>query len=118
MNLYELHTSPEELFGYDEQYKMPGRVWPLWVNSLKDKDTADQEFLWPWLVKDPESAYLYAVWKGSEFPEGEAAIIQSPQFARKYATNVRMRKWPEAEDTILDNTVEWQIYATEFMGKS
>ena len=114
MNLFKLHSNPETLDHFDEQYKMPGKAWPIYINALKDKDTETKKWIWPWFIKDPESSYSYAVWKGERFPEGEEAIKWHPMWARKYAMNVLERRWPEAEEIIASDKIESNIYAVQF----
>lgn len=114
MNLYKLHSNPEVLDHNNEQYKMPGNAWGHYIQALKNKDTKAQNFYWPWIVKDPESAYLCTVWQGTEIPALENTIMWDAEFARKYATNVMQRRWPEAEDMIFSDRIEGMLYSDEF----
>jgi len=31
MNLFKLHTHPEELYGYEQRWKKPGAVYDEWL---------------------------------------------------------------------------------------
>jgi hypothetical protein len=62
-------------------------------------------------MKDPESAYRYAM-DILEYPweEAESVIIKNPQWAFKYAKNVLKRPWPEAEPYIKKDSYWWNAY--------
>jgi len=114
LNIYQLHTDPEQLDHYNERYKLPGEAWNFWIHSLNYKDTTKQEFFWEWVLKDPESAYLCALWQGIEIPALEKIIKWDAKWARKYATSVMKQRWPEAEEMIMTDDDEWHLYAYEF----
>lgn len=56
----------------------------------------------PIIIKDPESAYMYAkdIIKG-KWPEAESTIMTRPAWAVIYAKNVIKGRWPEAEPCIM-----------------
>jgi hypothetical protein len=106
-NLYLLHSNPEQLFGYDQAiYRMPRLAYKLaWEKPGLRKQ------LEPFIMKDPDWAYYYAldVLK-RPWPEAEPYIMKDPQWAYWYALNVLKRPWPEAEPYIMKDDHWWGFY--------
>jgi hypothetical protein len=48
-------------------------------------------------------SYQYATWIGERFPQGEAVILPSAQYAFYYARDVIQERWPEVEPSILNS---------------
>ncbi len=73
----------------------------------------------PYIVTDPEQAFLYARtvilgrWKG-----GEQTIMKDPETAYKYAKYVIRGPWPEAEDYIKNDWAYWVKYRDEIKKQS
>jgi len=85
MNLYSLHSNPEDLYGYStKEYRIPSLAY-----DLAKKNPGLRPKLEPAIMKDPHTAYSYAVW-----------IID--------------RRWPEAEPAIMKNPYWWGAYKEEF----
>ncbi len=97
MNLYSLHSDPEELYGFDIiPYKMPKLAFELAKSNpgLRPK-------LEPAIMKDPYSAYCYAyLVLNRPWPEAEPYIMKDPKYAYWYVKHVLGRPWPEAEPYI------------------
>jgi hypothetical protein len=122
MNLYKLHSQPDQLLGYAQaRTQVPEVAWPL---ARTPEEKVNLESLW---TKDPQYAYdyahevLYARFPAGEaalaqdaawayryardilkgrFPAGEAAIAQVAIWAHYYALHILKRRWPEVERTI------------------
>ena len=95
MNLYALHTNPEQLEGYENRLRVPELAYEYGRrHGFKDE-------LVSVVAKDTKYAYQYAfdVIRG-RFPEGEAAIAKDPDWAYKYARGVIGGRWPEGEAAI------------------
>ena len=112
MNLYDLHSNPEELHGYStREYKIPELAFNLAVNrpGLRPK-------LEPYIMKDPKWAYWYAksILK-SPWPEAEPVIIKDPTVAADYAIFILRRPWPEAEPYIMKNAFHAWLYASQML---
>ncbi len=81
MSLYDLHSNPEELYGFDiAPYKMPELAYEL-------------------AKKNPELR-----------PKLEPTIMKDPVHAVLYARHIRKRPWPEAETYIKKNMWMWLSY--------
>ena len=63
-------------------------------------------------MKDPESAYRYAMYViGGRWPEGEKVIASDPKSANRYAMHVIGGRWPEGEKAIASNPEYAYYYA-------
>ena len=75
---------------------------------------------WPeaeqYIMTDPWPAYSYAkkFFKGVGWPEAEQYIMTDPTWAARYAIDVVERRWPEAEDDIIEDEEEWNEYTDTF----
>ena len=65
----------------------------------------------PYIIKDPKFAYLYAYYFGKKWPEAEPYIMKDPEYAYYYAKGVLKRKWPEAEPYIMKDPEHAYYYA-------
>lgn len=108
LNLYELHSSPGQLKGYDQAHeRIPEFVWERYENQPEQLKKHEHV-----LAKDPRTAFNYA-WLilGGRFPEGENAIGQSPEYSYLYAIDVLQNRFPEGEDAIAQSRYEAYFYA-------
>lgn len=112
MNLYNLHTNPESLPGYDiASESIPALAWGIF--EFEPEEMKKREHLW---VQDPKYAYLYArhIIK-NRFPEGEAAIAKKPHYAYSYAAHVTHKRFPEGEPAIARNAYYSYHYAANIL---
>ena len=97
----------------------------IYIHDLEEirqeGDSKKQKIVWELITQNAEYAYLYAyhVIEG-EFPEGEAAIAQSPGYASEYALNVIKKlegknRFPAGEAAIARSFLADQ-YAREVIG--
>ena len=119
MNFYELHTKPEQLYGYDRIMEIPQIAWEMTNDKqkrkmtdiwLKDPITACEYAqligkAWPQaepiIAQDTWASYDYAeIILGRRFPAGEAAIARDPEAAQLYAVYILKGPWPQAEAVI------------------
>ena len=137
MNLYNLHSNPEELHGFDiAPYKMPDLAYELAKKNpelrpklepaiMKDPMYAYRyadyilERRWPeaepYIMKDPQYTYWYAdAVLERRWPEAEPYIMKDPKWAYWYAKNVLERRWPEAEPYIMKDQFWWETYKVKF----
>ena len=106
INLYNLHTNPEQLEGYENRLRVPKMAYEY------GKKYGFTDELVSAVAKHPEWAYVYAyrVIKG-RFPEGEPAIATDPNAAYHYANLFIKDRWPEAEPVIATNPFTAYAYA-------
>ncbi len=137
MNLYDLHSNPEGLYGFDvAPYKMPKLAYELAKRNrklgpklepviMKDPMCACLYALnvlerrWseaePYIMKDPYSAYLYAAYVlERRWPEAEPYIMKNSRWAYEYADFILERLWPEAEPYIIKDKFWWNQYKRRF----
>jgi len=97
------------------------RVLYWYAHDVLKKEWSEAE---PYIMKDPESAYWYALrvmnvekhvndpwlvqprYVVKRWPEAEPYIMKDPESAWRYAKNVLKRRWPEAERLHL-NDPKW-----------
>ena len=108
MNLYDLHSNPKELYGFDiAPYKLPWLAYDLAMKNSKLRPKLE-----PAIMKDPEWAYEYALYVLERpWPEAEPVIMKDPKYAYLYARDVIRRRWPEAEQYIMENSRCACLYA-------
>jgi len=109
MNIYKYFTRPEQLDGYENRFRIP---------SLAYEAAQNGEITWkqaePYIMKDPELAYLYAFGNlNHRWPEAEPYIMKNPWWAYWYAHDILKRRWPEAEPYIMKNPW-WNQYRSRF----
>ena len=131
MNLYKLHTQPEELLFHDKDLTNIPKFAYKEMQYINPKELAVNDnkrliHLATAISKDPHWAYRFAVrkigtrWINSELYPTELAIraentiMQSPEYAYKYAYDVMRERWPEAEKYIQQDVDEWKWYKREF----
>ena len=112
MNLYDLHSNPKELHGFDiAPYKMPDFAYEL---AKKNPDLRLK--LEPVIMKDSWYAYLYAlIILKRPWPEAEPYIIKNLYHAYLYTLNVLKRPWPEAEPYITKDPYWAIVYARDIL---
>ena len=109
MNLYQLHSNPESLYGYSEApYRIPSIAYELAAKKYRRTGQRDPK-LESVIAQDPYRAYLYAHhFIRGRWPEGERVIAQDPGWACEYALNIIGRRWPRAEPAIAQDP--WWAY--------
>ena len=133
MNLYSLHSNPEELHSFDvAPHKIPDLAYDLaWENPelrpklepviMKHPECSHYYALYvlkrpwseaePYIMKDPKWAYYYArAVLNHPWPEAEPYIMKDPKWAYQYAHHVLKRRWPEAEPYIMKLPAFWFLY--------
>jgi len=118
MNIYKLHTDPEQLTGYEQRLQVPKFAYEEVRDELTKHRSADDvrkatEHLQDVLLKDPKYAYLYAkVVMEDRWPAAEDIIKTVPHWAYLYTRFLlRGDRWPEAEKTILTDPTAAGEYA-------
>jgi len=115
MNLYNLHTKPEQLDHFKDRLTVPGLAYKeahdLYFDSswATAESKARLEYLEPYIAKDAESAFEYVdEIRGTRWPEAEPAIITDPKWAYYYAKDYIQGRWPEAEQVIKQEP-QWSV---------
>ncbi len=111
MNLYDLHSKPKELHGFDIfPYKLPWLAYELAKTHPELRPKLESA-----IMKDPRYAYYYvADIRKRRWPEAEPVIMKDPGCAHYYAVDVLERRWPEAEPYIKKNQLLWSLYKRKF----
>ena len=118
LNIYNLHTNPEQLGGYENRLRVPQLAYEY------GKKHGFTDELVSVVVKDPKWAYRYASdvinknLYGKEiirWPEGEAVIAKDPEWALEYAYYIIKGRWPEAEPVIATDP-RWADYYARYFG--
>ncbi len=111
MNLYDLHSNPQELHGYStKEYRVPELAYELALvrPELRPK-------LEPAIMKHARYAYMYAKYiLKRPWPEAEPYIMKDPKWAYWYAAYILKRRWPEAEPYIMKDSHWWAVYKEHF----
>jgi hypothetical protein len=93
MNLYALHSTPEELIHYDTVFHTQPDVFAPYQES-EDQGLWKKERTLPWklsdkqiqaIVKYPDLAFQYAIRIHKRWPEAEPYIMKDPWVATEYA---------------------------------
>jgi len=115
MNLYKLHSNPEQLIHYDQINNLPFYVWGK-LNEVGSREyfQNNREHIENVASKDAELAYNYAKLIGERFPAGEDVILSDPEYAAGYAGQVLENRWPEAEAIIATKPRYAVQYAQRF----
>ena len=107
MNLYEFHSKPEELNGYEERvYHVPVLALSalFQFSNRKDKDKLE------WCIsKDAKASFRYTSVTGERFKIGEDAIASDPYYSFYYARNVLKGSFPAGEEA-MKHTSYWNQY--------
>ena len=83
-SLYNLHSKPEKLYGYeDAPYKIPGLAYGQAMKNFKIRDPRLEAVI----MKYPEYAYWYAYALGHRWPEAEPYIMQNSELWNEYKRN-------------------------------
>ena len=102
MNLYNYHSNPSHLIGYDVAFNLsPELAWEKYYGNIVEMKK--REYLWK---RDGKYSYWYAVnvIKG-RFPEGEAAIATRAIWSYHYAKYVLKGRFLEGEKSIQMNII-------------
>jgi len=113
MNLYKLHSKPETLLNYENNYKVPAIAWDI----IKRTKTQEERQKYEQYIKyDGEIAIDYALrYLGRErFIAAEPYIMKSPGSASLYAHHIIKGRWLEAEDIIKQDPRIWKFYKIDF----
>ena len=120
MNLYQLHTNPKKLYGWDRRHKLPSVAYKLAFAKFVQTRERDSE-LEDSILQDGEWAYRYARDViGGRWPEGEPAIAQDLSKSYLYTAFVLKRSSaelgkPEAEEIIKNsNDTYGHLYRSRF----
>jgi len=122
MNLYDLHSKPETLKGYEQRFQIPHLAYEeaqkIWdktgkrIPKLEQAIAKDPKLAYqyanevimqkfplgePVFAKDPELAFNYAQLSNERFRLGEPTIATDPKWAYLYAFWVVKKRWPEGE---------------------
>ena len=110
INLYQIHSNPETLYGYKEAMtQVPSVAWENTNHNQKKK----LESLW---ATDAKWSYQYAhVVLNGRFPLGEAAIAKDAERSYQYARDVLVGRFPLGEAAIAKNTEYSYKYAREVL---
>lgn len=107
LDLYMIHSRPKELAHYEEAKRTVPVI--AWHYATPD-DVHDLADLW---AQDAVTAYRYAAnVLHRRFPQGEAAIKQTPEVSFLYARDVIMDRWLPGEAAILKNPMWAAMYAS------
>ena len=113
MNLYNLHTNPDQLDGYEESYKIPDNAWDI----IKRTKTQEERRKYEQYIKyDGEIATDYALryLSKNRFKEAEPYIMKKPDWASIYAHHIIGGRWLEAEKYIKQDPSVWKFYKMDF----
>lgn len=108
MNLYNYHTVPNSLIGFDQRDDIvPDLISEYLIGGghLTKKQLK-------YIASDTQLAYTYAVERvRGRWPRGEAAILLDPYYSLKYAERIIQGRWPEAEVIISKDSMMSLHYA-------
>lgn len=124
MNLYNLHSNPEELYGYQRRSEIPELAYEI-AQDRYNKTGKRSPNLEPVIGSNPESACWYAYyilkrrWAKIGMPEVERVIGSDPRWAYLYARYVLDGRWadidmPEVERVISSDPDYWRLYSNRF----
>jgi hypothetical protein len=110
--LYDLHSKPKELYGYeDAPYRIPELAYELAERNSEVRNPRLEAAI----MRDPRYAYRYARYVLKQrWPAAESYIMQWPISAYLYALYVLKQRWPEAESVIMQNSHMWVAYKQHF----
>ena len=113
MNLYNLHTNPEALLNYENNYKVPVIAWDI---IKRTKTQEEREKYEQYIKYDTEISIDYALrYLGRErFIAAEPYIMKSPADASSYAHHIIKERWLEAEQYIKQDPSVWKFYKMDF----
>jgi len=120
MNLFSLHSDPEQLVHYDERLS----IVPLTYATIRDEArrtgyqvTSNRliQSLLPYIMKSAQYASLYSFnILEARWPEAEPYIMKDPRSAFNYARYVLGERWREAEQYIKQDESFWSAYMNFF----
>ena len=101
MNIYNLHSNPEELYGYNKRNNLPEYALSSLDHEEFQEGTPEYEHAVSVILKDPMSSYYYASNIIFErFPEGEEIISQDGTASFLYAKDVIKGRFRAGEKAI------------------
>jgi hypothetical protein len=80
--------------------------WFMEVRGIKNR----WPIVEPYMAQTAEDAYRYADVIDQPFPLGEPAILTSPDYACRYAIDIKHGNWPEAIPVIQRDPDSWRRY--------
>ena len=115
MNLYKLHTKPEQLYGYKNRLAHPTIAWDAFEQDRIDGVVDTRKYL-PGILKGARESYNFAeeIMKGP-FKEGESIIATDPQYAHNYAAYILYDRFPEGEPAIMKDPHYAAWYASDIL---
>lgn len=116
MNLYQLHSDPESLYGYKEaRYRIPKVAWDYVSNMPRGKFQRDPKIERA-ILQDPRTAVQYVLTffpKGERWPEAEPLFLKDPNSAFHYVRHHLFEPWPEGESVIAQDPWFGYYYARD-----
>lgn len=119
MNLFQLHSNPKQLKGYEYRHLVPEIAYDLAINRSYKNGGKRSPDLEPAIAKDVNYAWSYwhKFFNYTRWPAAEPVIAKSPDGAVSYALLVFKGRWPEAEPTIAKSAHAAYRYAHEILHK-
>src|SRR5216683_2381280 len=97
MNLYQFHSNPSKLIGYDVAFEqVPELAWDRYENNIEE--LKKREHLWK-KIAYYSYLYTYYIIKG-RWTEGEAAIATSACYSYNYALMIIEGRFLKGEATV------------------
>ena len=126
MNLYQLHSNPKTLYGYERMLEIPKIAYKQAEDKYYETGLRSPE-LEQVIGRDPQTAYLYALnilkrrWADIGMPEVEQAIGRDPMWACHYAIFTLKRRWadigmPEVEQ-VISRSPMWDYHYARYVLK-
>ena len=120
MNLYNLHTDPEQLDEYKNKLNIPSVAWAAYKEINGPVPVDYENKILDTLMKSPNYAYKVAIsYPPERWPEAEKYIITDPGTAANYAREFQDDmggRWKEAEPLIMKHPVQAVMYARYVIG--
>jgi hypothetical protein len=108
LNLYQYHSEPESLYGFDQATEhVPHVAWNHYKGDVEE--LKKREHVW---ARSAAYSHRYADDVLEErFPEGEPAIATSAKYSHWYADDVLEERFPEGEPAIAESAGYSYLYA-------
>ena len=112
MNIYKYHSEPKTL----EQYENRLTIVPELAYNHAIETNQRFEAGEPSIMNHPNWAFWYAsdVIEG-RWPEAESVIMNDPGYAYRYALDIIKGRWPEAEPSIMKSPTWAYLYAIKLI---
>lgn len=107
MNIFELHSDPSKIRGYDKQeYLIPEKAINAIVRGVPPSNR--RNMLLKVISQDPNTSYTYASFTRKPFKQGEKAMATDSLTAVDYAEHFLKGRFEIAEPVIAKNS--WHSY--------